>query len=310
MAKVIKLEKSKPRDWQDALQEFLLWKQATGVRERTLSDYKLHVTMFFKRYPNSNEEANLKQNILNYMSQAIKPNTYNLRLEYLKGFFNWALSEGYILENPLSNFKKRKDENRIVNIDREIIIKLLELPKKDTFAGLRDYTFFLLTLDTGIRPKEGFSLLIQDINTKGFEIYIRSDVAKTKISRTLPISLITAQSLKELINVRHSAWNDKVPVLCSTEGNPLNRYTWGDRLELYSKQLSYKIRPYDLRHTFALEYLRNGGNVFSLQRTLGHTDISMTKRYISLTNDDLRLQHLTASPLNLFISKKKRIRNI
>ncbi|NLZ51754.1 MAG: site-specific integrase, partial [Thermoanaerobacteraceae bacterium] len=68
----------------------------------------------------------------------------------------------------------------------------------------------------------------------------------------------------------------------------------------------YKITPYDLRHSFALLYLRNGGNVFTLQRTLGHTDLNMTKRYLALTGEDLKVEHEKATPVSDIVGKRVR----
>ena len=80
-------------------------------------------------------------------------------------------------------------------------------------------------------------------------------------------------------------------------------------MEYYSNKLGQKIRPYNLRHCFALMYLRNGCNAFGLQKTLGHTDMSMTRKYVNLTGEDLQEAHRTASPLNKIAPvKRKRIR--
>lgn len=76
----------------------------------------------------------------------------------------------------------------------------------------------------------------------------------------------------------------------------------------YSKKLGYRVTPYDLRHTFALYSLREGMNVFALQRILGHTDLTMTKRYLALTQEDLHKEHDKSSPLRLF--EKKRLRKL
>jgi len=135
-------------------------------------------------------------------------------------------------------------------------------------------------------------------------------VAKTKVSRTLPVSPETAEAIRRLLSARHPAWKDTVPLFCTCEGTPLRNDTWGDRLEVYTKRLGVKIRPYDLRHAFALQFLRNGGNALALQRTLGHTDLSMTKRYVALTEQDLREQHALASPLNVLLPKKNRVRKV
>lgn len=149
-------------DWQELLQQFLFFKRAVGRSELTLRDYEYHITHFFKLYPNCfHDEQQLKKCLLEQLSQSVKPATYNLRLTYLKTFFKWCVEENINKSNPLEGILKKKAEERIVKIDTEILKKLLELPDKNTFCGIRDYALMLLTLDTGIRPKEAFSLLIE-----------------------------------------------------------------------------------------------------------------------------------------------------
>ncbi|MHB1041748.1 MAG: hypothetical protein ACYC0Q_02805 [Eubacteriales bacterium] len=45
------VKKEIPETWEDALWGFLFWKQALGLAERTLTDYRKHVSQLFKRYP-------------------------------------------------------------------------------------------------------------------------------------------------------------------------------------------------------------------------------------------------------------------
>lgn len=296
--------------WQDALQQFLFYKRAEGRSELTLRDYEFHVTNFFKHFPNCfDNEKQLKKCLLEYLSQPIKPATYNLRLTYLKAFFKWCVGEGLLSQNPLEGLPKRKAEGRIVNVETEILKKLLQLPDRKTFCGLRDYALILLVLDTGIRPKEAFSLLIEHFDFKTLQVYIPSEAAKTRVSRLLPILPVTATAIKKLIAARHPQWDDKVPVFCTVEGKPMNRNVWEKRMNKYSKQLGVKIRPYDLRHTFALLYLKNGGYELSLQKTLGHTTLEMTKRYVHFTQNDLREINNAASPLNMLLQQTKRVKN-
>ncbi|MCR4432041.1 MAG: tyrosine-type recombinase/integrase [Tepidanaerobacteraceae bacterium] len=247
---------------------------------------------------------------MEYMAQKMKPATYNLRLVYLKAFFKWCIGEGYLQKNPLDGLKRRKAEPRIVDIDTEILQKLLHLPHKSTFAGLRDYGLLLITLDTGLRPKEACSLLINDINFRTLEITVRAEVSKTGSTRTLPILPITAKAIKDLINARHPAWKENIPVFCSSEGTFFTKDSWRSRLDMYSKILGTHIRPYDLRHTFAVMYLRNGGLELGLQRTLGHTTLFMTKTYVHFTNKDMHDMNNIASPLNNLLPQKNRVRKI
>jgi len=63
-------------------------------------------------------------------------------------------------------------------------------------------------------------------------------------------------------------------------------------------ELQTRCSPHVLRHTFARSFLMNGGDVFSLQRILGHSpsSIQATRRYVALLDDDLRAVHRLASP--------------
>lgn len=302
--------RSIPPTWQEALEQYLLFKKAQGLRPITIQGHRDVIRLFFKRHPEAYGSDNPRNAVYAFMGEDVKPATYNIRRNYLKQFFAWGVEEGIVTGNPLDSLKKRKDEGRVVNLDADVLSTLLSLPKKTTYAGLRDYAILLLTLDTGIRPKEAFALRPDDVNFTSLEVYVRSEVAKTKVSRTLPISSVTASTIRQLIEARHPQWAPSIPVFCTSDGTQLNRDTWGDRLEIYSRKLGTKVRPYDLRHAFALQYLRNGGHALALQRTMGHADLTMTKRYVALTEGDLHEQHALASPLNVLLPVHHRLRKL
>lgn len=242
---------------------------------------------------------------MEYLSDNIKPATFNLRLIYLKAFFEWCVNENYLDANPLTGFKNRKAQARIIEIAEDTLQKLLTLPNQGTYAGLRDYALLMFTLDTGLRPKEALTLMIEDFDLKRHTVTVRAEEAKTRTARSVPVLPPTAEAINRLIKSRHPAWDKSLPVFCSSEGTQLDRSTWRHRLDMYGEQLGTKIRPYDLRHAFALLYLRNGGHAFGLQKTLGHTDMSMTRRYVNLTGQDLQESHRMASPLNRLVTVKK-----
>lgn len=293
--------------WREVLADFQERKKLDNISDQTADDYDRTVNLLFKRYPDAwgSDEA-LAKAVLTHMSDDIAPATFNSRLVYLRAFFKYCVKEKHIATNPLEGIRKRKTENRAVAIEEQVLKALLDEPDQTTFTGLRDYTLILLTLDTGIRPSEALRLIPQDFNASAREVYVPSKVAKSRVARTLPILDITIKSIRKLISVRAEEWADDVPIFCSYEGKPLNRHTWGDRLEVYGKRIGKHIRPYDLRHVFALEFLRNGANAFDTQRALGHSTMEMTKRYVALVNADLKSKHAVASPLHKLIAKTKR----
>ena len=66
-----------------------------------------------------------------------------------------------------------------------------------------------------------------------------------------------------------------------------------------------RCSPHTLRHSFAVSYLRNGGDVFSLQKMLGHSSLDMTRKYAELSQTDVIDKHRMFSPADRLESAKK-----
>jgi site-specific recombinase XerD len=300
----------------EAFDEFMDYRTADGLSGRTLKDYRYHILRFHswchdRQINVFGDHRNLQIAIRLYFTELTyyKPAYYNLAVQNLKAFFAWCVRNNYLKENPSAFLKKRKDEPKIRSIDEKTIDKLLAIPNQSTYAGLRDYVLMLLMLDTGIRPEEALSLKPQDFELERRLVTISAETAKTRETRTLPFSSPVCYQIKRLLSVRPKEW-ENVLVFASDKGTKLRVESLCKRFSKYSKQLGTSITAYDLRHTFAIMFLRNGGDVFSLQKFLGHADLSMTKRYVAIAKEDLEAAHDIASPVNKLMIQGRRMRNI
>ncbi|NPV70424.1 MAG: tyrosine-type recombinase/integrase [Firmicutes bacterium] len=314
MGRLVRVSPKRSLAWEEVAEGFLLFKRSQGLAERTLEDLRYHTGLFLKAagIAGTEDYECFRRAVLEYLakSSSLAPSTYNKRLQVLKTFFSWCVSEGYLPADPIHGVKRRREGETPRAAGEDALRRLLSVPDRATFTGLRDYALLLLALDTGIRPKEACSLKIHHFNLRGLEATVPREAAKTRVSRTLPISLVTAEAVKKLIAARHPSWDERIPVFCTEDGRFMTHNAWDRRLQLYSKAAGVKVRPYDLRHSFALMFLRNGGNAFSLQKTLGHASMTMTKRYVALTQQDLREQHAIASPLNTLLPRRNRVRKV
>lgn len=305
MARLLRIDQKQFGSWDECLEDFKVFKLAQGLSEKTIKDYVYHVTRFFTEFPSAWGDHNtLKKCVLKYFANGnhYAPATHNIQRKYLKAFFAWTVQEGIFPANPVEGIKQRREEPRVRDLDESKLQALLAAPDRKMFSGLRDYVLICLSIDTGIRPKEALALSPQNFNLASREVHIPAIVAKTRVSRTLPISPLTVDGIRRLISVRPGSWKD-TPLFCTAEGKPMITSAWTHRLDKYGKKLGFKISAYDLRHAFALLFLRNGGHALALQRTLGHVDMTITQRYVALTQQDLHEQHAIASPLGAITEK-------
>jgi site-specific recombinase XerD len=289
------------------MSRFLALRKAQGAAPRTLRGYEESIKSFFTRYPTAWSPA-CRDCLLEYLAQdGTSPATYNVRLKVLHPFFRFCVDQGIFDESPAEGLKYRRQEPRIVDHNTDDIRKVLSSMREDTFTGMRDKTLFLLSLDSGIRPSEALQLLPSDIDLSACRVRIRAATSKTRTGRTVFFSDHVRHLLERLLAVRPEEWNEgKAPVFCSSYGTPMDTHTWTVQLRRYAQKAGLpRLSAYDLRHQHAIDYLRNGGDVMTLQKEMGHSTLDMTRQYLALSDDDLRTAHRKASPINALFQKEE-----
>lgn len=308
-AVAIDIKRIAPRTWQECLARFLALRSAEGAAERTLQGYRESIELFFARYPSA-WSATAAVCIASFLGQKnISVATYNLRLKSLRPFFAFAAREGAFTESPAAVFKYRRGQQpRVVDHSLDDMRKVLGAIGTDTFAGLRDAALFLFSLDSGIRPSEALALRPSDVDTRLRRAIVRAATSKTLKGRTVYFSPHTASMIDRLMDARPEEWGEDTPLFCTSYGDRWNTHGWTVQLRRYAVKAGLKrFSAYDLRHQYALEALRGGMDVFSLQRTMGHTTLTVTQGYIALSDSDLAAAHEKASPVAAMLpSPRKR----
>ena len=157
----------------------------------------------------------------------------------------------------------------------------------------RHQAIILLLVDTGIRADELYNLMIHQTDFKNLQIKVWGKGSK---QRSIPISLILANQYGDIINTR--------------DDDHMGAYTFTTKFNrrfttIVSRRIIQNIGArsgvsdvtvHRFRHTFAINYLRNGGDIYTLQRILGHSTMLMVQRYLAIAEADITAAHREASP--------------
>lgn len=159
-------------------------------------------------------------------------------------------------------------------------------------TGTRDRAMILFLLDTGCRANEALSVTLQDVNIVSGEVIITS--GKGGKPRFVYLGRTARKALRDYLHKR----KDRARELWITRDGTGLTYA-GLRSMITRRARQANIGPPQLhafRRAFALNMLRNGTDIFTLQRLMGHADIQMLRRYLAQTSEDLQAAHHRASP--------------
>jgi len=237
--------------------------------------------------------------------------TINDYLRALRSFWSWAQAEGYIHKNPFSLLKIPKAPKRLIpSFATEQLAGLIEAVEVSTAQGQRDYTMILLLVDTGLRVSELTGLKVDDVNLERRTLKVWGKGAKERI---VPFGVRAQKALLRYVNFHRP--EPATPLtrefFLTDCGQPLKARRVQAIIKRYGEKAGIKgIRcsPHTLRHTAAVMWIRNGGDVFSLQQILGHSSLEMVRVYVNLAQSDVEAAHRRYSPADNLELKGPRAR--
>jgi len=231
----------------------------------------------------------------------LSPKTIQGYARTIKAFFSWAAREGYIDQNPAKLLKIPKAPRVLIaTLSNSQIRRLLSVVDPRTARGFRDHCMMIVLLDTGIRLSELVGLRIDNLD---LERGVFKVMGKGARERLVPFGAKVQTALWKYVHkFRPEPFH---PNIC-------NLFLRANGLALTSDQVYRLIRnygrrvgiegvrcsPHTFRHTFAKNFLVNGGDLFTLQKILGHSSLAVVRMYVELTPEDVRIQHRQYSPVD------------
>lgn len=215
----------------------------------------------------------------------------------LKTFLKWWEEEVEIegWKNPINKVKTPKNPLELKDpVTIEDVKAMIDVCPKNTLTGLRNRSIFAFLCDTGIRSFELIALTINDVNLITGEIAIR--MGKGRKSRTVYIGSKTKKWMKAYLRFR----KDNCPALWVTRSNEPLTY-WGLKAMVKHCAKLANVNPPEIhafRRGFCLTMLRSGADIYSIQALMGHADLQIMKVYLKQTNQDIKLAHQKASPVD------------
>lgn len=218
-------------------------------------------------------------------------------------FLFWK-REGAIESNPMELVERPRRERVLIRpLSAEQAGRLIEMPDKRGVYGLRDRAMMMLMLDSGLRISELLSLEAGRVDWLNCTVTV---MGKGRKERSVPFSAKTGQALLEYAQARSKTRVRDGQFFLGKTGKRICRSKARKLILRYGKAAGIegvRMSPHTLRHTFAVLYVRNGGDSFSLQEILGHSTLEMTKRYVNLASRDVAEQHKKFSPMEALIGK-------
>lgn len=273
-----------------------------NLSQGTISNYSLSLTTFRTFYRDEwdkLEQDDIDDYILYLRDDGKKSlTTVNNRLRDLRAFLNWLYKEK-VIPGKIEIQLIKQDDTEIHAFTQQHLKLLYDAclnTKGDKFPRCRDYCIMNLMEFTGMRISEVLGLTIKDIDKKTYTITLAR--TKNRKSRTVYLPPAFSKTLNVFLDLRQQVLYEKnlaaTRLFITKKGTELCLRTIQDNISYYgeiSGIADVRVSPHTFRHTFAKNFLLNGGDIFTLKDLLGHSSLEMVYRYARLFDVERQNQY-------------------
>jgi integrase/recombinase XerD len=228
-----------------------------------------------------------------------KPSSANRRLSVLKRFYQLALRQRQVSEDPCLKMASAKQPARFVHTLTESQVEaLLEAPDVSTLLGLRERTMLELMYASGLRVSELVALRLVELSLNDGVLRVTGKGSKTRL---VPFGEQARLWLERYLKqARGAILNGQVDdaLFVTGRGGPMTRQMFWTIIKKHAARAEIRapLSPHTLRHAFATHLLNHGADLRVVQLLLGHSDISTTQIYTHVARERLRHLHAQHHP--------------
>lgn len=267
-----------------AYQDFILAHQATRCSPRTIEFYQDNVLCWIDWMEQHHLEEITAKSIREYLASCthLQNSSLRTRAKAIRACIRFMVSDGYV-DKDIPTWMPRPESHRMLCLTLEELRRAIAATK-----SARDKAILLLLADSGLRRAEALSLTWGDLNFATGTVLVRR--GKGNKTRT---AIIRARTRRSLLTYRRTLGqvNPTSPLWIARDGSRLTSEGLRHILNTIGHRAGIHITPHALRRTFATLSLKGGMDVISLQRLMGHADVSMTAHYVQLLDVDLVAAH-------------------
>lgn len=297
----------------DALQEFFDYQIANARSSQTAETYISSLRVFskwaFANYPNDFylREFNNKKFINEYVmwlrtERNNNENTVAFHKRHLRVFLYWCMDKQYISEYVVD--VKKPQEEIPETYTKEEIELLIKKPKTKEFVENRNWVIINLLLSLGNRRNTITGYRMKDLLLR--EGWLTTNQTKSKKAQRFPLNQHITKILGDYVKLYRSEASADEPLFPEQFGGFMNPNSLTHSINKYNKSRGVsKTSIHTFRHTFAKNWVVEGGDSLMLQRILGHSSLTMTENYVRLFGEDLKPYVERYNPLANYSNSRK-----
>jgi integrase/recombinase XerD len=292
----------------DGYGKFIRIKKAKNLSPHSIVHYELQYKLFGEFFgvtrPCSEITEDTYYEYIEHLKDTRNANTVTLNtyLGSLRTILYFFMEEGYMSKFKIMLLKaEKKIKETYADGELEKILKKPNI-KKCSFTEYRNWVMANYFLGTGNRLSTAINLLISHLDFENNLIFM--DKTKNGRQQLIPMSKSLGEILQEYLVYRKGEGIDYV--FCDCRGRQLTKSGTTTIIRKYHLSRGVeRTSTHAYRHTFAKKWILNGGDIFRLQKILGHSSVEMVKNYVEMFNNDLQQDFDTFNPLENFIKHKQ-----